>query len=194
MKKVTIITFLTLVFFTFCFAQNVGISTTTPIARLDIVNNAEQDALRVNHSGLAGLLQADGDIVDVDGISNIEFSTMPDGGYYIIVKHRNHLTVMTPGAIQMSSNFVSIHDFTAGLAYIGSTGNTPPKLISGTIHGLFAGDYNHTGAIDAADRNISWNFRNQLGYLSEDTNFDGVCDSYERSAAWNNRNIRTQVP
>jgi len=42
----------------------------------------------------AALVQRDGDIVDMDGISPVEFGNIPDD-YYIAVKMRNHLGVMT---------------------------------------------------------------------------------------------------
>lgn len=39
----------------------------------------------------AALLQRDGDIVDVDGISPVTFNNVPDGNYILAVRHRNHL-------------------------------------------------------------------------------------------------------
>ncbi len=42
----------------------------------------------------SGLLQADGDVVDVDGFSPLEFN-VPSDDYYVVVRHRNHLGVMT---------------------------------------------------------------------------------------------------
>ncbi len=41
------------------------------------------------------LLQRDGDVVDVDGSSNVIFACEPAGDYHIAVRHRNHLGVMT---------------------------------------------------------------------------------------------------
>jgi hypothetical protein len=39
----------------------------------------------------SALLQKDGDIVDVDGISPVTFNNLADGNYIISVRHRNHL-------------------------------------------------------------------------------------------------------
>ncbi len=39
----------------------------------------------------SALLQRDGDIVDVDGISPVTFNNLTDGNYIITVRHRNHL-------------------------------------------------------------------------------------------------------
>ena len=39
----------------------------------------------------SALIQRDGDIVDVDGVSPVTFNNMADGNYLIAVRHRNHL-------------------------------------------------------------------------------------------------------
>lgn len=39
----------------------------------------------------AALIQKDGDIVDVDGVSPVTFNNVADGNYIIAVRHRNHL-------------------------------------------------------------------------------------------------------
>ena len=47
----------------------------------------------------AALLQQDGDIVGTDGSSTISFSNIPAGSYHVVVRHRNHLAVMTGSAL-----------------------------------------------------------------------------------------------
>jgi hypothetical protein len=49
----------------------------------------------------AALLQRDGDIVTTDGINPILFSQVSQASYYVAVKHRNHLGVMTKTAIPL---------------------------------------------------------------------------------------------
>jgi hypothetical protein len=60
------------------------------------------DNQRVEDSRSA-LIQRDGDIVDVDGVSSIIFSKVSSGDYYVTVKHRNHLSVMTQQPVTLSS-------------------------------------------------------------------------------------------
>lgn len=43
----------------------------------------------------SGLLQRDGDIVDVDGVSDLYFPTLNDAEFFVVVRHRNHLGVMS---------------------------------------------------------------------------------------------------
>jgi len=44
------------------------------------------------------LLQRDGDIVNADGTSPLFFSGIAGGNYYVSIKHRNHLGVMSAAA------------------------------------------------------------------------------------------------
>jgi hypothetical protein len=43
----------------------------------------------------SALIQRDGDIVDVDGVSPVTFNNLPDGNYIVAVRHRNHLGLST---------------------------------------------------------------------------------------------------
>ncbi len=51
----------------------------------------------------SALLQADGDIVDVDGVSPIAFPSVPSGNYYVAIRHRNHLGTMTATPITITN-------------------------------------------------------------------------------------------
>ena len=51
----------------------------------------------------AALVQRDGDIVDTDGVSAVTFSGLVGGNYYVAVRHRNHLGVMTATPVTISS-------------------------------------------------------------------------------------------
>ncbi|MCG8327556.1 MAG: Ig-like domain-containing protein, partial [Chitinophagales bacterium] len=59
----------------------------------------------------AGLVQRDGDVVDIDGLSPLCFEQTLPGTFYVAVRHRNHLGTMTASAIALSSNG-TIVDFT----------------------------------------------------------------------------------
>ncbi len=56
----------------------------------------------------AALLQRDGDIVEVDGVSSLTFSANTAASYYVAVRHRNHLGVMTQTAIPLSATTVTV--------------------------------------------------------------------------------------
>lgn len=49
----------------------------------------------------SALLQRDGDVVDVDGVSPVYFPSAPKGSYHVAVKHRNHLGAMSAQALAL---------------------------------------------------------------------------------------------
>lgn len=51
----------------------------------------------------SALIQRDGDIVDVDGVSPPVFNVASTGTYFVVVRHRNHLVVMSKNAIALST-------------------------------------------------------------------------------------------
>jgi hypothetical protein len=57
----------------------------------------------------SALIQRDGDIVDVDGTGSVIFSLANMGQYYLVVKHRNHLGVMS--VKNTMSNACKVIDF-----------------------------------------------------------------------------------
>ncbi len=59
----------------------------------------------------AGLVQRDGDVVDVDGISPLIFTQSVPSNFYVSVSHRNHIGVMTASAIALSATGTTV-DFT----------------------------------------------------------------------------------
>lgn len=58
----------------------------------------------------SALLQRDGDVVDVDGISALSF-TLAEGDYKVCVRHRNHLGVVTLNALNFTANNTTACDF-----------------------------------------------------------------------------------
>jgi hypothetical protein len=60
----------------------------------------------------AALLQRDGDIVDVDGVSPLSMPIDGDGNYYILIGHRNHLSIRTAGVQSLTDNVTLPYFFT----------------------------------------------------------------------------------
>ncbi|WP_162182448.1 GEVED domain-containing protein [Lacinutrix jangbogonensis] len=58
----------------------------------------------------SALLLRNGAVVGVDGFSDLEFE-QPHGDYYVAVKHRNHLGIMSDSTVSLSSTVTSV-DFT----------------------------------------------------------------------------------
>ncbi|MFD2574541.1 Ig-like domain-containing protein [Spirosoma soli] len=75
----------------------------------------------------AALLQRDGDIVEVDGVSSMTFAQALSGNYFVAVRHRNHLGIMSQTALPLSIT-ATVVDFrnsaTPTFTYSGTTSYT----------------------------------------------------------------------
>ncbi len=142
----------------------------------------------------SALLQADGDVVDIDGIFPVQFCGLSEGNYYVAIRPRHHLATMTKSAIPLLRTVVNIYDFRTGNTYVDNVNSTPQKLMSDGNWVLYEGDLSADFEINALDRSLAWNARNLAGYLQDDSNMDGVCDAADRSQVWNNRNITAHIP
>jgi expansin (peptidoglycan-binding protein) len=61
----------------------------------------------------AVFLSKSGMVVDLDGLSPVRFTGVPAGNYYIVIKHRNHLAIMSSIPVPLSSAG-AMYDFLAG--------------------------------------------------------------------------------
>ena len=59
----------------------------------------------------SALLQRDGDVVDMNGVSALRFLAVENGEYHVAVRHRNHLGVMTANPFYLSET-TEMLDFT----------------------------------------------------------------------------------
>lgn len=66
----------------------------------------------------AALLQRDGDVVDVDGVSPVNMAGNAAGSYYVSVKHRNHIGVRIASTISLAKTTTTNYDFSSGLAQV----------------------------------------------------------------------------
>lgn len=125
----------------------------------------------------SALIQRDGDIVSTDGISPVIINA-PSGLYYVSIKHRNHLGVMTSSTFNLASTTTNINFNTVGLYGVNSMFE-----IGGTKM-MWAGDLNSDNIIKYTGSNndkdlillilggeIPTNIIS--GYYKEDTNMDG---------------------
>jgi hypothetical protein len=145
-------------------------------------------ATTVTHTQV-GLLQKDGDVVAMDGVSPVQFNA-PTDNYYITMRHRNHLGFRTNAAYALS-NSVTTLDFTNNTVAL--YGALPINQITPTLSIMNGGDANSDGSIDAFD-SISWEMQNGLfdDYLQNaDYNMDGSIDALD-SIVWEFNNGKYQ--
>lgn len=137
----------------------------------------------------SALLQRDGDIVDMDGTSDVQFPDTYEGNYILMVRHRNHLGAMTNTTVNYvgGSPFIDFSD--PALVTDGASPTSARKLLEAGVYGLWAGNVNKK------DPNNNWrilyngsqNDRNEIlrrvgsstplnivsGYYLEDVNMNG---------------------
>ncbi len=120
----------------------------------------------------AGLLLSNGSIVSVNGDDGINFHNLdPQEEYYIAVRHRNHLDVLSSNSVECIGNSI-IYDFTTGI--VQSFGTNQMKLSDNEYSMLFGGDFTKDGIIQVSDQDF-WKLNPALlnQYHQADGNMDG---------------------
>ena len=128
----------------------------------------------------SALLQRDGDIVDVSGNRRLLFQ-VPADGYFVSVRHRNHLGEMSATAIVLSEDEVVL-DLT--LSTTATYGTDARIVLSNGERGQWSGNVVNDGALKytgaANDRDPMLQQLGGLiptlvipGYLSTDASMDG---------------------
>jgi hypothetical protein len=137
---------------------------------IEIRNAASASASTIRKFAPAWLL-ADGTIRSFTDTTKsfVEFDTAA-GNYYVVVRHRNHLAIMSAAPIGLSSAG-SNYNFTT--AQTQAYGISPMKSISG-IFSMYTGDADRDGQIISLDFSL-WlpvAKRAAIGYESTDFNLD----------------------
>jgi hypothetical protein len=128
--------------------------------------------------------------VDLDGVSPVSFANVAAGNYYVVVRHRNHLAVMSASAVALSE-MSSLYDFTTSQSQ--GHGTNPMKLV-GTKYTMYAGDGNQSGIVTAADANAAYGVINTTGYSTNDINLSGIVTAADANIVFGNLNKAAQVP
>jgi hypothetical protein len=141
----------------------------------------------------AAFIKNNGSIVDIDGSSPVTFAGLSVlANYYLVVRHRNHLSVMSanPIAVNFSSGRFE-NDFTTELSkfYRGGAAS-----LGGGVYGMYAGDATADGQVNASDRTSVDNSLNSVGLMNADVSLDGQVNATDRTRVDNNLNCVSQVP
>lgn len=127
------------------------------------------------------LLQRDGDVIDLDGDNYVNFPNA-SGSYYVAIRHRNHLGVMTSTTRSLTQTPVVVDLRSASTSCYG----TAPRAQVGSVYCLWCGDGNGNGTLAYTGANndrdpiliaIGGSTPNNAVsnvYDRRDTNLDGV--------------------
>lgn len=171
-----------------------------------VLSNAGNDAivdwvfisLKSNLSiyNISGLIQRDGDVVDMDGSSPLQIFA-PCNSYYVKISHRNHLGIQSLLSYNLTDTLTKL-DFTNVNFPLYKINSSSPTRIIGGRRALYAGNCKSTtpnefitySGVENSDRISLLNFTNMnntiFGYLKEDCNMDGKA-TYQGNL--NDRNV-----
>ncbi len=117
----------------------------------------------------AALLLEDGVIVNTDG-ATLQFTNVGPGDYYIALRARNHLDVISNAAISLPNTDMFSMSEPANI--LGGAGQL--KEINPGVYALSAGDYSHEGVITVDDQNVFNTHMSEINvYQDSDGNMDG---------------------
>lgn len=117
----------------------------------------------------AVFLLANGTLLDTDGTAGATFTSLAAGNYYAIIRHRNHVAVMS--ALQIALPNASNYDFTTAATQ--AYGGNQQKALGGGSFGMYSGDFNADGIISVSDYNLYQANSSLLNvYNNADTNLD----------------------
>jgi hypothetical protein len=119
------------------------------------------------------ILRKDGSVVDTSGTA-LTIHGLSAGSYYVVVRARNHLPVMSASAVDFSTGS-GTWDFSTGPGSAFSNDGPAMKVMSDSRTVLVSGDINMDGQITAADFNL-WLLDTKAvvtGFVLTDLNLDG---------------------
>jgi uncharacterized protein (TIGR02145 family) len=139
----------------------------------------------------AALLLRNGQIVNTQGglpVFNVIFSN----NLYVVIYHRNHLSVMSSGPINLSSGTYS-WNFTSGPQQAYLSGQ---KHLGAGLYAMAGGDGDANGQIQNQDKNDVWDILSGLtGHLPADFDLNGQVQIQDKNNIWaQNTGLSSVVP
>jgi hypothetical protein len=131
----------------------------------------------------AGFLKSDGSVVDLDGVTNLQFNVSVSDKLFLVIRHRNHLGILSFYPI-INNNGTASYDFTTGSvkAYGSLSGY---KELSTGVWGMVSGDGNADGIINDSDKLPDWQLKaGEQGYIFSDYDLDSQVDNRDKDDLW----------
>ncbi len=140
------------------------------------------------------LLRSDGTLLDTNQQAALQFLSVAPGDYYVAIRHRNHIAIMSTTPVTFAENVTVQLSFTASSTAAFQVTQTPLVNLAVGVYGIPGGDVHPDGIINAWDRVAVRSAAGSTGYLPEDATMDGVVDAADRALVRNNTFRVTQVP
>ena len=158
-----------------------------------LVELRDQHDVKSTVAKRAGFLLSNGSITDLDGVTPLKFGPgVPLDAYYIVVRHRNHIDVISAYAHPFHQNRSGGYDFTNP-----ANGNADNGMIclGNGLYGLYPGDTTSNGEVTIEDRgNLIQEIGAENSYLNEDINLSGNVSISDRSVLFNSFGGSNTIP
>ena len=140
----------------------------------------------------SALIQRDGDIVDIDGVSPVTFNNLANGNYILAIRHRNHLGLSidqtSPRAINetkstaFTTNVIDLRIATEAQLFGTAAAFTTvvhPNPVLGTVNLLWGGNanYNNRTRFTGLDNDRDFLLINTLGNNPANTTVSNIYHS-----------------
>lgn len=140
----------------------------------------------------AAFIKSDGSIVDTSG--SVEFEGTAYGDYFVVIYHRNHLSIMSNSALPLSESS-TLYDFSVALSQ--AYGSNSMAEVETGVFAMICGDGNADGVVDESDK-LLWRLENGTGWSygkGGDFNLDGGIDVSDLNFFWRaNNGLLSGVP
>jgi len=140
------------------------------------VDIRSKDDMATTLATRSGLLQRDGDVVDLDGVSPLRFKNVSADSFYVVVKHRSHLAAMSMlvgngEMVDFTDTDTDQYNFGTSQSSIDYTGLSQNTSIKPGYNALWGGDFNSDGLIKFTnpDDDHNWLFFDVLLFSDNNT-------------------------
>ncbi len=128
--------------------------------------------------------------LSTSGVATLTLPLTYSGTYYLTIKHRNSIEITSAAPVSFDSGSVSYSFDSPEKAFGGNL-----KLLASGEYGIFAGDVNQDGVVDAADLvsvdNAAAAF--STGYINNDVNGNGLVNDSDVVITGNNAAVFVAV-
>ncbi|MCK5148098.1 hypothetical protein KAR48_15180 [bacterium] len=135
------------------------------------LRSAKTDAAIASRSAF---LNKSGSIVADDGTTAFIQLDAATGSYYIVIRHRNHLAIMSDETVVLASGSSTLYDFSTGTDKVEGADMV---LLNSGVYGLYAGNANCSGGVNATDYLKMKTQVGNNGYYDGDVNLSGTVNA-----------------
>lgn len=144
----------------------------------------------------SALLLSDGTVAGLDGKKYVTFNHLKDNDYYVLIKHRNHLPVLSAKPVTFTAGTITAAntiDFTQAMENAfdnarPTSKQDPLKMINGRC-AMYAGELNGDGMIGGGDLQIFLFNKSIIGYNIADVSFDSQVNGVDKTSIKDNKSI-----